>query len=391
MSTIYTPDNTFSFDKITLAKPILTTGGNHFIRCVINNAPLYIQPPKCKTKQGIISTGKKIYTDLMFTNVNYEFIQWIETLENTFQEHIYNNRASWFDGEMELHEIENYFTTTLKTYKSGKFYLIRSNIPSSLGKPIIKIYDENELQVSINNIDENTDIMNILEIKGIKCSSKSFQIEIEMKQILVLKPDNLFDTFLLKGTNSGSNNSLEQQSNNIEETAQQELSSEEEQTIYERPEDTVIVETVDESSIDEPIMNEALEEVTLNTLDEPVKQETNISDTQELIENKNTEKRNEQTTEKRNEQTTEKPNYLEKKDTLEEVQINLEELTDTVEIKERNDLYYQMYREAKKKGKIARDLAVSSFLEAKRIKNTYMLQDISDSEDSDLENEETGQ
>ena len=65
MSTIYTPDNTFSFDKITLAKPILTTGGNHFIRCVINNAPLYIQPPKCKTKQGIISTGKKIYTDLM--------------------------------------------------------------------------------------------------------------------------------------------------------------------------------------------------------------------------------------------------------------------------------------------------------------------------------------
>lgn len=389
MSTIYTPDNTFSFDKITLAKPILTTGGNHFIRCVINNAPLYIQPPKCKTKQGIISTGKKIYTDLMFTNVNYEFIQWIETLENTFQQHIYNNRANWFDGEMELHEIENYFTTTLKTYKSGKFYLIRSNIPSSLGKPIIKIYDENELQVSINNIDENTDIMNILEIKGIKCSSKSFQIEIEMKQILVLKPDNLFDTFLLKGTNSNSNNSLEQQSNNIEESAQQEVSSEEEQIIHETPEDTVIVETVDESSIDEPIINEALEEVTLNTLVEPVKQEeeikqeTDISDTQKLIENKNTEKRNEQ--------TTEKPNYLEKKDTLEEVQINLEELTDTVEIKERNDLYYQMYREAKKKGKIARDLAVSSFLEAKRIKNTYMLQDISDSEESDLEIEETSQ
>lgn len=231
--------------------------------------------------------------------------------------------------------------------------------------------------------------MNILEIKGIKCSSKSFQIEIEMKQILVLKPDNLFDTFLLKGTNSNSNNSLEQQSNNIEETAQQEVSLEEEQIIHETPEDTVIVETVDESSIDEPIINEALEEVTLNTLVEPVKQEeeikqeTNISDTQELIENKNTEKRNEQ--------TIEKPNYLEKKDTLEEVQINLEELTDTVEIKERNDLYYQMYREAKKKGKIARDLAVSSFLEAKRIKNTYMLQDISDSEESDLEIEETSQ
>ena len=59
MSTIYTPDNNFSFDKLTLAKPILTTGGNYFIRCIINNAPLYIQPPKCKTKQGILNTGKK--------------------------------------------------------------------------------------------------------------------------------------------------------------------------------------------------------------------------------------------------------------------------------------------------------------------------------------------
>ena len=70
--------------------------------------------------------------------------------------------------------------------------------------------------------------------------------------------------------------------------------------------------------------------------------------------------------------------------------MNLEEITDTVEIKERNDLYYQMYREAKKKGKIARDLALSSFLEAKRIKKTYMLKDISDSEESDLDNEDFG-
>ena len=42
-----------------------------------------------------------------------------------------------------------------------------------------------------------------------------------------------------------------------------------------------------------------------------------------------------------------------------------------------------MYKEAKRKAKGARDLALSSFLEAKRIKNTYMLDEI-DSE-SDLE------
>jgi len=367
MSTIYNPDNTFSFDKLTLAKPILTTGGNYFIRCVINNAPLYIQPPKCKTKQGIISTGKKIYTDLMFSNMNYEFIQWIETLENTCQQHIYNNRENWFDGDMELHEIENYFTSTLKTYKSGKYYLIRSGIPSSLGKPIIKIYDENELQVNINDIDENTDIMNILEIKGIKCSAKSFQIEIELKQILVLKPDNLFDSFLLKGVQTNSNNSSEK---NIEPM--------EEEPVEKPVEESVIVETVEE-----PMVVETVEEpMVVETVEEPINETIN-DNAPLLIENKNIEKVIEQ--------TTEEPNYLEKNNTLEEVQLNLEEITDTVEIKERNDLYYRMYREARKKGKIARDLALSSFLEARRIKKTYMLQDISDSEESDLENEEIGQ
>ena len=50
-----------------------------------------------------------------------------------------------------------------------------------------------------------------------------------------------------------------------------------------------------------------------------------------------------------------------------------------------------MYKEARRKAKMARDLALSSYLEAKRIKNTYMLDDIEDSETSDLEMEELSQ
>ena len=45
-----------------------------------------------------------------------------------------------------------------------------------------------------------------------------------------------------------------------------------------------------------------------------------------------------------------------------------------------------MYKEAKKKAKLAKDLALSTYLDVKRIKNTYMLTDIDDDEsDSDLE------
>lgn len=61
---------------------------------------------------------------------------------------------------------------------------------------------------------------------------------------------------------------------------------------------------------------------------------------------------------------------------------------EVVQIKKRNDVYYEMYKEAKKKAKIARDLAVSSFLEAKQIKQTYLLKTNEDSDsDSGLDDD----
>ena len=56
---------------------------------------------------------------------------------------------------------------------------------------------------------------------------------------------------------------------------------------------------------------------------------------------------------------------------------------DTVFLKERNDVYYNMYREALQKAKTAKNLALTNYLEAKRIKNTYMLTDLSDDSDID--------
>jgi hypothetical protein len=72
-------------------------------------------------------------------------------------------------------------------------------------------------------------------------------------------------------------------------------------------------------------------------------------------------------------------------DGLEEFKIHLDDIPedDGIVIKNKNDVYYDMYREACRKAKIARDLALSSYLEAKRIKNTYMLDDISDSDEND--------
>jgi hypothetical protein len=121
MDYIHEANDSFRFDKLHLTKPTPITGGNYFIKFLVGDMSLYIQPPKCKLKDGITKAGKKLFADLVFNNENEQFIRWIENLENYSQEIIYKNREAWFDGGLEKHDIENYFTSPLKIYKSGKY------------------------------------------------------------------------------------------------------------------------------------------------------------------------------------------------------------------------------------------------------------------------------
>jgi hypothetical protein len=356
MSEIYDTSEQFDFNKLVLTKPAPVTGGNYFIKCLVNNGPLYIQPPKCKTRQGILKAGKRFYTDLIFTNEDENFIQWMENLENNCQQFIYNNREKWFDGDMELHDIENYFTSPLKIFKSGKFYIARTNISTVLGKIGLKIYDENENEVPMENINDKTNVMTILEVQGIKCSTRSFQIELEMKQLMVLKPQDLFEKCIIKTKSS-----------NLKPSDEIMISNE---IVIDHPNETENLENMDSSS---PTNNDNDIKIHLEPpqLDETIESQPNTIENDPFQDN------------------LDKIPPIET-DGIEEVEFNLEELekADEIQIKKRNDIYYEMYREARQKAKVARDLALSAYLEVKRIKNTYILDDIDDSDESDLELDE---
>ena len=76
-------------------------------------------------------------------------------------------------------------------------------------------------------------------------------------------------------------------------------------------------------------------------------------------------------------------------DSLTEVIIDNTSSSDleTIVLKKPNQVYYEIYKRARKKAKDAKKLAIISFIEAKNIKKTYMLDnlDSSDSEDSDMD------
>ena len=288
MNDIFDTNAEFPFDKISLITPTSISGGIHFSKILISKKQLYIQSPKCKTKQGIVKSGKKIHADLVFSHDDEEFIQWIEMLELTIRKHIFTNREKWFDMDMDEDDIESYFSPTVKIFKSGKQYIMRVNVTQRVGSSPLKIYDENEMDVEMESVNETTPIITILEIQGVRCSAKSFQIDVELKQIMVTKPVNLFERCIIK-------------------SKEKDLVK----TVIEEP---VIKKEVvtEEPAIEEVVIKEDVVEEPALVIEEPAIEE-NIFD-----------------------------------DNILEINLDVDEIEnlETIHLKEKSEVYYQMYREA---------------------------------------------
>ena len=70
---------------------------------------------------------------------------------------------------------------------------------------------------------------------------------------------------------------------------------------------------------------------------------------------------------------------------LNEFTLNIPDNSESVKLKQPNDVYLDIYREARKKAKQAKLDAIKAYLTAKKIKQTYLLEEIDFSDESDEE------
>jgi len=197
-NSIIIPDNRFDFSKLRLVEPVSIQGGTYFTKLYNGNDSLYIQTPRGSSKQGFVKSSRKIYNDLLFNKDNEQFIQWILDLESQCVELLYNYSSDWFQSPLEMEDIENAFNTILKLNKTNE-YVIRSNVKvhTMTKEPVIKVYNQSETPLSMEHVTKNVNIITIMEILGIRFTSKSFQLETEMKQVMILDKD-IFDNCLIK-------------------------------------------------------------------------------------------------------------------------------------------------------------------------------------------------
>ena len=408
MENIIEPTFDFDFSKLYLGSPISTNNGTYFTKILYNNKSLYVQTPKSLTKQGFVKSGKKIYTDLMFTNFDNLFIDWIERLQNKCEELLYERGQSWFETKLEKDDIETAFTSPIKVFKSGKNYLIRVN--AKLG---IKIYDESNNLLELENITSDKNVISILEIQGIKFTSKNFQIEIELKQGMIVSSDPFLDKCFIKNPiinksqtdtkdifseqnmfSKISNEEKEKEKNIINLDLNLDLDALVNSSVNKLSNNFDIEEIINSSTNKNNYENEYHEDEDnkkIKNKEEKIKKEEKnkkieekYNKEEEKIERKDLEKSIPISSDENISLEFEDIIPLSNNDYMTEVDISLDTDDEAIRLKNRNQVYQEIYQKAKDKVKELKNATIVAYMELKNIKSMYMLDDVYDS-DSDIE------
>jgi len=333
----------------------------------------------------------------MFTNQDELFIHWLENLESTCQRLLYGKNAEWFtpENKLEMHDIESCFTSPVKVFRSGRFYLVRTNI-----KPNIKIYRD-EVETPAETIMADTHIVSVIEVQGIKFTSNTFQIDLEIKQCLQVSADPFLDSCVIKAplVKSGvAKQSVPNITEPIEAPKEEHPSvvlnkqlngedeEDEEDAIFRMIESAelakapLVPEVIPKERIPAP---QNIKEVTKNN----TKQNSQTTVSPDTLVNGNISKLTVGANISNNDigeiTVLDLPEISLEIQDLTNVDISVDNSLETITLKKPNQVYYEIYNEARKKAKECKKEAIIAYLKAKNIKKTYMLESDSDSDGSE--------
>ena len=192
--------------NLSLLEPSVSSiNGYYFTKLLHNNSPVYIELPKCRLKQSIVKSSKKIIADLV---IDENLDKWFFNLEKKCKQLIIDKSCAWFDNSLVAQDLEVAFISSVKSNANGSILKVNIKMNILNGNPNIKIFQESSpnTSITIETLNQNIvkPIICIVEILGIKFSDKTFQLDIELKQILLCSEeeikveDDLFETCLIQ-------------------------------------------------------------------------------------------------------------------------------------------------------------------------------------------------
>ena len=365
-----TPD--FDFSNLVLSAPRSTQGGSYVTRIGLQGdltRDTLIQMPPCKTKQGIVSNARRSYSDLMYNSYDCIVMEWIEKLEEKCREMIYKKSNDWFHNPLSEDDIESAFTSVTRLYNSGKNYLVRvllKQSPKDNNNDLV--YNQRGELLPTEEVTSSTEIIPLVKVDCIRFSSRSFTMEVILNQVMVLDNTSQIKGCVIDPLSHTESNSSK---STMEGTSEISIPSSEDDTsnkpISEREEGDKSSESSEEEVVEESKATEGNED------NVEIPQHNNSDDIEESTESVKNEELKEVNPE------------------IEDITLdsfNVEDDDEKISLRKPSEVYHELYKVALEKAKQAKQVAVQAYLEAKRIRHTYLIDEMDTSDEEQYFTEE---
>ena len=264
-------------------------------------------------------------------------------------------------------------TPLSRSFKSGRKVLIRTylDISRQTGNDKCIVYDEKESMLGLDALDAERDIVPLVQIEGIRFTSRSFEVDLKLVQVMALdKRPDLSEVCLIKMDSVGKSTARDPPAPRVVMGSGEAASGSQPLDTVPPPENVCASPAPSLFSpavtVDSDKVIEAPVQAVTDTIEAPAHRMMPIEE-----EDGGTEEESQVET-----SASAMP-------TVEEVNLDLSSSGESMVLKKPDEVYYEIYRTARAKAKRMRQAAVEAYLEARSIKSKYLLNDMDSSDEEE--------
>ena len=152
-------------------------------------SPLYIQTPKvnCLTTLSEMAGKKSPYIEVEIPHGKLDLYDLFLSLDDQNVKTTVQKSKEWFNKELPLEAIDDMYKRTTKPFKKNTNPSLRFRLPCVKNEIKCGIYNQKKVFIDINDVKEDSEIILILHIRGLKILKTYYYCDCYVSQIKVFQ------------------------------------------------------------------------------------------------------------------------------------------------------------------------------------------------------------
>jgi hypothetical protein len=147
--------------------------------------PLYIQTPKVKCNVNVsdLKDKKNPYLEIEIPKNNFDLYDLFLSIDDQNIKNTLHKSEEWFQKEIPLEAIDDMYKRITKPFKKGENPTMKFRLPVIKNEIQTTVYNQQRVFVNINDIKEDSEVILILHLRGLKFLKQHFYCDCYISQI----------------------------------------------------------------------------------------------------------------------------------------------------------------------------------------------------------------